>query len=187
MGCCNSCDEGHGCEGEMKSPRGSVPPGVIIPGPDPVTPVIEAPLMDESALPSGPLGPSFSPEFSLSPGRQIEVASDLGLGQSEVTASEPYEVGACNSLRIEVVLLSVANGAVTVTVEASVDRQNWLPQTRTLVQSLGFASWPLRGFSSRYVRLRYAGDSTANFRATLAAALRGGKGGNRMGGFRNAV
>lgn len=183
MSCCKSCEDGKECDGS----KPGVPAGVIIPGPDPaVQPVIEAPA-EESGTRRAPSWSGPAVAFSLEAGQSAQVASKLSLGQSEETASEAYELGDCNAIRVEIVIHNLTLASVDVQVEEGPELQNWRPASTARLSNAGYATWAVRGISSRFVRFRYTGSNTASGKATLAVNLLGVKGARRMASNFGAV
>lgn len=168
MSCCQSCEKGAGGD-DATGWRRIEPIGDLISGG-------EIPVASDFALPGDA---QFGVWFELEHGSPADVACKLALSASEVTVSQTYELGECNTVRVEFVtfILSSIDVAGTkiaiVTLESSIDRQNWRPESQTPISAAGFASWAVRGISGRFVRIRYLGGSDNSFKSVHAVTLTG--------------
>lgn len=169
MGCCRSCDDGRDCEGDKTPWRRIAPIGSSTSDGEPG-------ITSDLALPEEPRTGVW---FALEPGSPADVAWKLSLSTSEATVSQIYELGKCNAVRVEVVSFIVSATAVAgtkfamVLLESSIDGENWRPETSTTLSSAGYASWPVRGISGRFVRIRYLGGSDMTFKSVHAVTLTG--------------
>lgn len=171
--CCDSCAKGQACEGGDRAWTRLAPVGGAC----------DAPAEDvESRLalaePSG-----AGVRFALEPGSPAQVAWKLSLALSDKTVSQAYELCDCTSVRVEVVTLvlyGIALGtptAVRVTLESSIDGENWRPECEAVIKAVGYATWLARGLTARWVRLRYFVSGGPNdFKGVFAATLSGSKG-----------
>jgi hypothetical protein len=169
VGCCNSCDEGHECEGG-KAPCGEVPAGVIIPRELDLQPVIEAPAATKREMEdSGPFA-------QLRSGKAIPVNSRLKIGQSEATASEPLSVGSCPQGSVDLVVF-VLNSLTSIeaVLQGGFDAENWVPISSTVFTSTGYARFRFERVAFRYLRLYYTAAGSAGGVGVVATTLNGSR------------
>ncbi|MCC6740645.1 MAG: hypothetical protein IT452_16500 [Planctomycetia bacterium] len=121
--------------------------------------------------------------FRLEPGSPAQVAWKLSLAISDKTVSQAYELRGCTSVRVEVVTLVLSGSAlgsptaIRVTLESSIDGENWRPECEAVVKAVGYATWLARGLTSRWVRLRYfVAGGPNDLKGVFAATLSGSKG-----------
>lgn len=176
MSCCKSCEQGDDCE--CAAEWGRIEPiGDSISGG-------EAPV-ESDLSPSG--AARFGVEFFLEPGSPADVAWKLSLGTAEGTVSQVYEMGECNTARVEVVTYNLEAGSIagtkfaSVELESSIDRENWRTESSTSIDSAGYATWAVRGVSGRFVRIRYLGGSDVSFKSIHAVTLTATRGPRRAG------
>jgi hypothetical protein len=176
LACCNSCAKGHACEGGERPWTRLAPVGEACGAP---AEGVESRL----ALPDSP---GAGVRFRLEPGSPARVAWKLSMALLEKTVSQAYELRDCTSVRVEVVtfiLSGFALGtptAVRVTLESSIDGENWRPECESVIKAVGYATWLARGLTSRWVRLRYFVSGGPNDLVGVFAATLSGSKGSRL-------
>ncbi|KAF0244416.1 MAG: hypothetical protein FD180_2537 [Planctomycetota bacterium] len=169
MACCDSCAKGDGCEGDKTAWRRIAPIGA--------TSADEEPRVGRGLSLSG--APRDGVGFQLEPGSPAEVAWKLSLSTSEATVSQTYELGECNAVRVEIASFIISATAIagtkvaSITLESSIDRENWRPESSTAISDAGYATWAVRGISARFVRIRFLGGSDNTFKSVHAVTLTG--------------
>jgi hypothetical protein len=101
-------------------------------------------------------GGAIVPAPVLDAGETVRVAAGLSMPLGSEEVSQAVELGDCNSVRVELVIV---NDGVTlpmvVHVEASLNREGWRRASQTSLTGAGHKTWRLLGLTDRYVRLRY--------------------------------
>lgn len=168
--CCGSCETGHGCEG-AKASSPSLPPDLIIPGPDP-DPNALLPMEFEAET-AGEDDPSW-PGRVLRPGVPLPVNTRLKLGQAETAASNAVGLGRCTSGSVDLVIF-VLNSLTTVEaiLEGTIDGENFSRISSTIFRAAGYARFRFRNVTYRLVRLTYIATGSAGGIGIVASTING--------------
>ena len=171
--CCDSCSKGQGCEGETSS----LPPGVIVPGPEP-GPVIEAPgePMESWSLPTGADDEAAARFARLRCGSPREVARRLAMPQGTSTALEPLDVGECTRGSVDLVIIAFESmTSIEVILEEGLDAQNYSRVSSTVFKAAGFARFRFARIASKFIRLYFVATGSAGGVGVMAATVNGSR------------
>ena len=156
--CCTSCDEGKGCASSS--------------GLSELAPIFTSARDAEAAFLVG------GESFLLCPGVPRKVAWRLSVPNLVQTASEAYELGTCNAVRVSIVVLGYISGSSALAIEGSLDKSNWksLGGVAVILTGLGYRSTNFSGVTDRFVRIRHTGGTAINDRNfILATTLTGSR------------
>lgn len=107
-------------------------------------------------------------------GVPLAVMTRLGLGQAEVTASEPVEVGECTAGSVDLVVFAFsALSFIEVSLQVGSDRENWSRFSTTVVTRAGFARLKFRGLGARFLRLYYRAEGQLGGVGILTTTIAG--------------
>jgi hypothetical protein len=182
MGCCNSCDEGHGCESKS-SPDAHAPTKAAACcsscGDEP-----HSQCQGETSRPSDPgfVGNSAdgtepkeqSAYESLRAGSSIQVATGLLMDANSANASQPLVLKNCNGGRIDVVVYGMTSQTtLEIRVEMGFTGENWSPVVSAYFQGTGSGQFSFRGVACPLVRFYYVTYGNANSKGLIAATVSG--------------
>ncbi|KAF0239640.1 MAG: hypothetical protein FD180_5216 [Planctomycetota bacterium] len=101
----------------------------------------------------------------------VRVAADLGLGESEVTASKAVSIEGSNAVRVDILVANLTLSSISFRVQVSNDAVGWLDAAQFRKTTIGYATTKVRGIGFRFVRLFYEASDTAGGEGVLAASL----------------
>jgi hypothetical protein len=167
--CCSGCEKGNGCSVE----KPSLPPDLIIPGPEPST---DGVLAMTSSLSEGHDEDSSWSGRRLRAGVPVPVNTRLKLAHAESNASDALALGECNAGSVDLVLF-VLNSLTSVeaVLEGTIDGENFSRISSTVFSAAGYARFRFRNVAFRLVRLYYTATGSAGGIGFVATTINGSR------------